>query len=384
MAKKIDSAVENGIGMFLFDWYWYASPKIKRVPDLQGKSGGTFLAGALEEGFLKAPNNKKMEFALMWANQDWVDVHPAKLGWHATGRHGPDVPTVGPTVDPQMLLMFDGFLSPTVYRNAFTYIASTYFTEPNYYRAPTKLANGTTAMCCFFSIYQPAYVASGNETLAAELMDDFRAAAEAVGQCLHLNHMSGGASKESTVARKVSSMTAYGWVKFGKGPKYTFPHTPYEIVAEHAWEQNLLNEKKYAAAPYEIPFCPVLSVGWDSSPRTLPSDAWGEFGYPWGISWGSNVSQWTKQLHVAKDHMSTLCPDSSKWCPPMIINAWNEWSEGAYLEPDVEFGSKKLEAIKAVFGGPATPRRWESSSSSSSSSSLQHWDAAPLSSAMGL
>ena len=24
MSKKIESAVDNGVGMFLFDWYWYA------------------------------------------------------------------------------------------------------------------------------------------------------------------------------------------------------------------------------------------------------------------------------------------------------------------------------------------------------------------------
>ena len=40
--------------MFLFDWYWYASPTLGGIPDLQGPGGGTFLAGALEKGFLKA------------------------------------------------------------------------------------------------------------------------------------------------------------------------------------------------------------------------------------------------------------------------------------------------------------------------------------------
>ena len=69
MAKKIDAAVEHGVGMFLFDWYWYASPTKGGVPDLQGPGGGPFLDGALNKGFLKADNRGSMQFALMWANQ---------------------------------------------------------------------------------------------------------------------------------------------------------------------------------------------------------------------------------------------------------------------------------------------------------------------------
>ena len=34
----------------------------------------------------------------------------------------------------------------------------------------------------------------------------------------------------------------------------------------------------------------------------------------------------------------------------ITINAWNEWSEGSYLEPDTVYGLKYLGAVKRVFG----------------------------------
>eukprot|EP01045_Picozoa_sp_COSAG04_P030263 COSAG04_NODE_5203_length_1704_cov_1.554517_1_plen_84_part_10 len=77
----------------------------------------------------------RLSLSVCWragANQDWVDVHPAKLGWHSTG-HGYGAPIWGPNATIAQLQMFDGFMSATVYRNAFKYIAKTYFTQPNYY-----------------------------------------------------------------------------------------------------------------------------------------------------------------------------------------------------------------------------------------------------------
>eukprot|EP01049_Picozoa_sp_SAG25_P003130 SAG25_NODE_175_length_12811_cov_5.011721_9_plen_103_part_00 len=51
-----------------------------------------------------------------------------------------------------------------------------------------------------------------------------------------------------------------------------------------------------------------------------------------------------------------LCSVGSCHAIEDCTGLWAEWSEGAYIEPDVRYGMKKLEAIKQVFGPvPARP-----------------------------
>jgi hypothetical protein len=310
MERKIAAAADHGLTHFLFDWYWY--------------DGVPFLNRALERGFLKAANSHRMRFALMWANHNWLEIFPAKF-----------------RVKPPPL--YPGAVSRDAFEKITDYVVREYFTQPSYWRLDG---------CPYFSIYELYRLVEGLGGLepAREALASFRAKTRAAGfRDLHLNAVVWGikilpGERAMTNPNQIlaglhfDSVTSYVWIHHV--PLRKFPVTDYgEVAAEAAryWQT--------AASTFQLPYHPNVTMGWDSSPRTCQSDVFANTGYPFTPVLGGNTPERFKaSLRAVKQFLD------SRGQRVFNINAWNEWTEGSYLEPDMVNGLRYLEAVKEVFG----------------------------------
>ena len=97
---------------------------------------------------------------------------------------------------------------------------------------------------------------------------------------------------------------------------------------------------------FSVPYYPTISVGWDCSPRTVQSDRYLKVGYPYSEIYVNNTPQVFKDGLLRLKKFVDNQDSEQKIC---IINAWNEWTEGSYLEPDTTYKYKYLEALQDVF-----------------------------------
>jgi hypothetical protein len=135
------------------------------------------------------------------------------------------------------------------------------------------------------------------------------------------------------------SVTSYVWIHHV--PLRDFPIASYataRAAMEQYWEQ--------AQAQFAVPYYPNVTMGWDSSPRTNQSRPFTNAGYPYTPVLGGNTPEaFQAALRAAREFL-----DREPREPRILtINAWNEWTEGSYLEPDTLHGPRYLEAIRAVF-----------------------------------
>ena len=296
--KWINTALEYGVNTFVYDWYWF-----DHYP---------YLESALNDGFLKAPSNGKMEFFIMWANHD---VKHNYWNYHKWGDDDS--------------LLWTGVIDPEDWPVIVHRVISQYFHLPNYTRIDGKPV---------FAMFSPEnFIRSfGSEEKAAQAMDYFRDEVCRAGfPGLHFMMIDGDlpSYNEKNIGTyirrqilKPDSWTGYNMGGFD--PDYLV-HNEKAIARREGW-------KSYA----DIPLFPTVSIGWDDSPR-FPLKGDGSI-----TRWHNTPEVFGNYLKQARDFADIHSGTQPKF---VFINAWNEWVEGSYLLPDKLNGYGYLEAVQAVF-----------------------------------
>lgn len=306
---QVSLAKENGIYGFAFYHYWYCGKQLLEKP----------VNRYLDDKTLDLP------FCLCWANHDWTN------GW---------------ATDKINILMKQTYGNREQWEKHFCYLLP-FFSDKRYIHK-----NGKP----LFIIYQPE-----NCECLYEIMDYFdkRAREEGING-IQFAYMSNFSRKnESKISKDAYRIiyqpsTAIGQLtqqKFFVGMLAKIKHNlqnnrfsarlfaPIENVRNIArtnirkidydeiWKR-IISQK---AEPKHIP---GAFVDWDNSPRK------GER--------GSAVCGCTPQKfeHYFKEFLGKA---SEEYCTDMIfINAWNEWGESCYLEPDEKSGDAFLKAIHSA------------------------------------
>ena len=295
MERWIDAATDHGVNVFIFDWYWYDE--------------GPFLESSLNNGFLKAKNNEKMKFYVMWANHDMPQklINPYKF---------PDYKTV----------RWDGDADMNTFKIIVARVIKQYFKKPNYYKIDGKPVFSLFSMRDFLE-------GLGGLEQAAEAIDYFRAETKKAGfPGLHLQQIVFGPPDKELVKKietlGADSVTMYNWGG---------PH-PEDYIQ---WGVEAMARRKKCDEVLSIPFIPNASIGWDDSPR-FPNKQKKDI-----VHLNKSPEAFASFLQKAKDY----CDQHPEQPKLLTIFSWNEWIEGGYLLPDMKYGFGHLEAVKKVMSG---------------------------------
>lgn len=130
------------------------------------------------------------------------------------------------------------------------------------------------------------------------------------------------------------SVTAYNWPRLGMPPgELRAPFATLPGTYRANWESIL--------GGADIPLLLPLNGGWDSRPWHGDANV---------VRYGRTPELFAAHLRDARDLLAARAGDPR--LPNIaIIEAWNEWGEGSYIEPHQEFGFGYLDAIREVFAG---------------------------------
>ncbi len=299
MEKWIDAATDHGVNVFIFDWYWF--------------DGGPFLESSLNNGFLKAENNQKMKFYLMWAN------HDVRRNYWNVHRYQDDTSQ-----------LWDGAVDLENFKIIVDRVIQRYFKQPNYYTIDKRPV---------FSVFSLGNLLEGlgGVEKAREALDYFRAETRKAGfPGLHIQLIGMGAPRKGVLetidALGINSITKYNWG--GPHPEDYIQWGVESLERRRQWDQAL-----------SIPYFPNASIGWDDTPR-FPAKGKKDV-----VHLNNPPESFAAFLQKAKAY----CDDHPGQPKLITVFSWNEWVEGSYLLPDMKYGFRHLEAVKEVISGEFDP-----------------------------
>jgi hypothetical protein len=308
MEMQIAAAADHGVNVFIYDWYWY--------------DGMPFLEACLNDGFLKARNNSRMKFYLMWAN------HDVTMGWDK--RNADDSFT-----RKNKAVIWRGALDRAEFEKIARRWIDKYFSQPRYYKIDGKPV---------FMLYDLNKFIEGLGGIgpAEDAIAWFRAEVKKAGFPgleLQLSMRKDTGKSLSAVADDNigTQKDAVEKLGFDSLTHYQFCHFTDVNRNYNRIMQDVVRDWEAIAASYTAPYYPHVSVGWDSSPRTFYQKG--------SIIKDNTPANFEQALRQAKAFV-----DARPGQAPLItINSWNEWTETSYLQPCTKYGYGYLEAVKRVF-----------------------------------
>ena len=325
MARQIDAAADSGITGFLFDWYWY--------------SGEQFLEKPLDEAFLNAPNRNRLKFALMWANHNW-GMWPALDDDEHQAMNG--------NVNQSSNLYLKITHSEEDLRNVIDFCSEKYFSCDNYWKIDGKPVFSFFSSTKIFENLAPADV--------VRIMNEQARKNGFPGIYLLMNIGCNNDNKYFCGWGRVPQLREAG---FDAVFAYNIvaPANYYELPQERPVfdYSGMMESQEYCWGKIEeggLPHFPSVTLGLDVAPR------------------------WSRNVKFPMDYVALgycpICTDITperfgtvlekalaKKAPAVIINAWNEWTEGMALIPDEKYGSGYLDTIREITGKilpPDAPR----------------------------
>lgn len=302
MARTVATAAAHGINAFLWDWYWY--------------DGAGFLNRPLDEAYLTLPD-PATKFAIMWANHDWDDVFPVRPG------------------TPHRRI-WPAAVDAAEFRRMTDLIIDRYLTHPAYWRV-----NGA-AWFTIFMLHRLQDGLGGVDATATAL-EDFRRRARAAGAGeLHLNAMGGrwhGDDPTPPRALGIDSVGPYNWLM--QLPLQRGLAVPYAD-----WRRAAETHRLEGSHHCDLPHIPNVTMGWDSTTRVHQDDALTIGEWPClPVVVDNTPDEFGAAVRTALDYL-----DQRPGPRVLTINAWNEWTEGSYLEPDRQHGTAYLAALAEALG----------------------------------